>query len=239
MIKVMVNGALGKMGSLACEAIEADEALTLIKATRKDDLVKAIHAFSPEVVLDLTEPQSVYENAKTIVDQNVRPIIGTSGLTKKAVDSLTQHCKEKRLGGMIVPNFSLGAALMMRFSKMAAHYFDHAEIIEGHHFQKKDAPSGTSIQTAEMMTSVRKNAVYSGKEHHPGATGANINNVPVHAIRLPGMLAHQQVLFGGDGERLTITHDSTDRQCFMRGILLCCHHVMTIHHLLYGLDTIL
>lgn len=227
MIRVLVNGALGKMGRVTTEAIAREADLQLVASTtRTDALHEAIRKYKPQVVVDFTNPQSVFANAQTIIAERVHPVIGTTGLTTEQIATLTQQCDELSLGGIIAPNFSLGAVLMMKYSQDAARYFADVEIIEMHHPKKLDAPSGTAIKTAQMMQPVRS----SEKKDQP---------IPIHSVRLPGLFAHQMVIFGGAGETLTIRHDATDRNAMMPGVFLACRKVMELKYLVYGLENLL
>lgn len=217
-IRVLVNGAFGKMGKTACAAIEASEDLALVgTAGRSDAIDQKIREIQPDLVVDLTTAESAFSNAKIFLNARVRFVMGTTGCTASEIQTLQQQCTKEKLGAIIAPNFSIGAILMMRYAKDASQYFKAVEIIEMHHDQKKDAPSGTAKKTAEIM----------GK------------NCPIHSVRLPGLVAHQRVIFGGVGETLTIQHDSIDRQCFMPGLLLCCRKVMSLHELIYGMENFL
>ena len=240
MIKIIVNGAKGKMGSTTITAIQAQKDFVLVAGLgHADNLEDAIKKNQADIVIDFTSAHAVYENALKIIHAGARAVIGSSGLTQEQIKYLSELCQEKKLGVIIAPNFSIGAILMMKFAQQAAHYFQHAEIIELHHAGKKDAPSGTAIKTAEMIAAVRVNQKTECKEMIDGALGANHHDVHVHSIRLPGLLAHQEVIFGGLGETLTIRHDSTDRQGFMPGVIMACKKVMEIDHLIYGLDNLL
>ncbi len=241
-IRVIVNGAQGKMGSLACETLGSHAEFQLVASLGRADLleqvIKDTHA---TVVVDLTRADCVYENALTIVKSGAHPVIGTSGLLDEQIIELTQLCKEKGLGGLIVPNFSIAACLMMRFAAHAATVLSEVEIIEAHHPQKLDAPSGTALKTAEMIANARqeqKNKL-ALKELIPGARGAEHHQVNIHSLRLPGILARQQVIFGNVGETLTITHESIDRASFMPGLVLACQRVLDLNTLHYGLDHVL
>lgn len=240
--RVLVNGAFGKMGTLACKTLSAHPQFTLVaKLGKEDNLAEAIKEHKAEIVVDLTNAACVYENSLTIVEQGVHPVIGTSGLTSGQIATLQHLCQEKELGGIIVPNFSIGAVLMMRFAGIAARYFPEVEIIEAHHQQKLDAPSGTALKTADIIAHARcleKNQLPL-KELYQGARGAFYQEVPIHALRLPGMLARQDVVFGQAGETLTITHNSIDRACFMPGVKLACEKVSGLGSLYYGLEHLL
>ena len=242
MIKVIVNGATGQMGSLACEHIERDPELQLVgRCTRKDDLAKMIQHTQTDVVVDLTTAASVFENAKIILDCATRPVIGTTGLLPQQIDELTAICHMQQIGGIIAPNFSIGALLMMRFAELAAVYLPHAEIIELHHPLKLDSPSGTSLKTAQMIAAHRKETpeLLKGKEIVSGARGAEYENINIHSVRLPGLVAHQQVLFGGYHETLTIRHDSMHRESFMPGVLLAIKKSMALNEMVYGLEKLI
>lgn len=241
-ISVIVNGAQGKMGMLACQTIQAHPDFFLAaQLGRHDDLSQAILTTNARIVIDLTHADCVYQNARTIIQAGAHPVIGTSGLLPEQIQALQDECQKTRLGGIIVPNFSLGAVLLMRFAAEAAQFFSEVEIIEAHHQQKKDAPSGTAIKTADMIAAYRKtpNSTEHIIEVLPGARGATYENINIHAIRLPGILAQQQVIFGSLGETLTITHHSIDRNCFMPGLILACQHVLKLKELYYGLETLL
>jgi len=243
-IRVLVNGAPGKMGQLCVKAVNDDTDLILVGQTgRANNLAAEIEKNQAQVVVDLTNAESVLKNLQTIVDAGARPVIGTSGLLKDHVEMMQKKCAELQRGGIIAPNFALGAVLMMKHAKEIAKYFSSVEIIEMHHDKKLDSPSGTAIRTAEMLaetlaaTTAKNNSVT--KEIISRARGANYQNIPIHAIRLPGLVAHQQIIFGSSGETLTIRHDTSDRLCFMPGIVLACKKVMNLHHLVYGLENIL
>lgn len=240
MIKIIVNGATGKMGSTTVNAIKNESDFKLVaELDSSRDLSSEIKTHQPDIVIDFTSAHCVYENSLKIIEHGARPVIGSSGLTDEQIQRLCDLCQQKNLGGIIAPNFSIGAILMMRFAKEAANHFQHAEIIELHHAEKKDAPSGTAMKTAKMIADVRKNENAECKELITGALGAKHHNIPVHSIRLPGLLAHQEVIFGGLGETLTIRHDSTDRQGFMPGVILACRKAMHLNHLIYGLENLL
>lgn len=240
--RVIVNGARGKMGILACETINSHPSFALVaRLNREDDLQKAIIESNAQIVVELTRADCVYQNSLTIIKNNAHPVIGASGLLPEQIQSLQELCTEKKLGGIIAPNFSIGAILMMHFAAIAASFLPEAEIIEAHHQQKLDAPSGTAMKTAEMIAAARtdKKNQLALKELVPGARGATHHDVNIHSLRLPGILARQQVVFGNTGETLTITHDSIDRASFMPGIVLACKRVRQLDALYYGLEHIL
>lgn len=240
MISILLNGASGKMGRTAAFAIEAHTNLNLVASCgHNDDLAGMLAECKPDVALDFTTPEAVFNNAKIIIEHDVRPVIGTSGLMPEQIKALQQASAAKNLGGIIAPNFCIGAILMMRFAEQAAKYYPQAEIIEYHHERKKDAPSGTSMKTAELLAAVRANQLNSGTETIVGARGANLNDVPIHSVRLQGMLAHQEVLFGGEGELLTIRHDSFTREAYMPGVCFALEQAMQLNELVYGLENLL
>ncbi len=241
-ISVLVNGANGRMGQAVVKAIEADNELELVgKTDRGDNLFQTIVDSKANVVVDFTTASSVYENAKTIIEAGAHPMIGTSGLSPEQIESLQASCADKKLGGIISPNSSIGAVLMMKLAAEAAKHFDSVEIIELHHDQKEDAPSGSAVKTATMISETLKpkEKNTNEKELLAGARGAIKDNIHIHSIRLPGLVAHQEVLFGGHGETLSIKHDSLNRECFMPGVLLACKKVIELGSLVYGLEHIL
>jgi 4-hydroxy-tetrahydrodipicolinate reductase len=242
-IRILINGAHGRMGNLATQTILANSDFTLVgQLGRQDNLADAIKKLKADIVVDLTTAESVFKNTKIIIESGVRPIIGTSGLLGDQVSQLQKLCSEKKLGGVIAPNFSIGAVLMMKYSQEIAKYYPDVEIIEMHHNGKLDSPSGTAIRTAELISTASNKitrSLQNTRETIPGARGALHHNIPIHAIRLPGLVAHQQIIFGGIGETLTLRHDSIDRQCFMPGIVLACKKVMSLNELVYGLEHLL
>lgn len=237
--RVIINGALGKMGSLACTTLDNHPDFTLVaRLTRQDNLAHVIRDTDAKIVVDLTCAESAYENTLAIIQEGAHPVIGTSGLLAPQIEYLTNLCQKQLLGGIIAPNFSIGAVLMMQFAAKAATYFSEAEIIEQHHQQKLDAPSGTAIKTAQLIAHARtqpKNELKL-KEVLEGARGALYQDVNIHSLRLPGVLANQEVVFGQMGETLSINHRTLDRQCFMPGIVFSCQKVIELKHLVYGLE---
>ena len=240
MIRVLVNGAKGKMGKEAVKAIgQEGDLLCVAEGTVHDDLAKLIQAAKPDVVVDFTAAQTVFENTKIIIESGVSPVIGTSGLLPEQIDALKKEAADKNVSGLIVPNFSIGAVLMMRFAIEARQHFDAVEVVEMHHDQKRDAPSGTAIRTAELVNGLSGSRVQQGEEVLEHARGAEFHGVNIHSIRLPGLVAHQMVMFGGDGETLTLKHDSINRQCFMPGMLLACRRASQVGELMVGLEHVL
>lgn len=206
------------------------------------DIEKCLQTEEADVLIDLTTPKVGMHHARTALEYNVRPVVGTTGFSTADLEELERLCQEKELGCIIAPNFAIGAVLMMKFSQMAAKYFNDVEIIEMHHDQKLDAPSGTAVKTAEMISAVRspKNQGHPNeKETLSGARGADFAGMHIHSVRLPGLVAHQQVLFGSDGQTLTIRHDSYNRASFMSGVKVAVDTVMKIDTFVYGLENIL
>lgn len=239
-IKVLVNGAFGQMGKEAVLAIQADPELELVGSLgRLDDLSTMIRTSGAQVVVDLTTPQVVYDNTKTIIAANAHPVIGTTGLSQEQIIVLKKQCARQRLGGVIAPNFSLAAVLMMQFAAEAAKLLPDVEIIELHHPRKIDAPSGTAIKTAEKIAAAKDSMTSFSSEKSSAARGAMHLGVPIHSVRLPGLVAHQMVLFGGLHETLTLRHDSMHRASYMPGLLLACKRVITLQTLVYGMEHLL
>lgn len=241
-ISIIINGAHGKMGKIAYEALVNHPTFQLVGTIgRHDNLQQTILDTGAQVVLDLTRADCVFENARTILKQGACPVIGTSGLTSEQIKVINDFCTKNGRGALIVPNFSIGALLMMHCAKLIASFLPEVEIIESHHQQKLDAPSGTALKTADLINEARKTAPQplALKELVQGARGARYHDIPIHSIRLPGLLARQQVIFGNPGETLTIEHNSIDRSCFKPGIILACQQVVTLTSLQYGLDGLL
>ena len=237
--RVIVNGANGKMGTLACKTIQDHPDFQLVAGlNRTDDLRQTIVDTQAQIVIDLTRADCVYANSLIIVNAGAHPVIGTSGLLDDEIETLRHRCEEQHLGGLIVPNFSIAAVLMMRFAADAARFLPEVEIIETHHPQKLDAPSGTAMKTAALIAAARSlpKQQLLLKELLPGARGALHHDVNIHSLRLPGVLARQEVIFGNTGETLTIMHDSIDRSSFMPGLILACQQVQSLDTLYYGLD---
>ena len=233
MIRVAVNGALGKMGVVTVAAVEAAADMTLVAALDKqDDLAVALKQQQPDVLIDFTLPECVFANTITAIEVGVRPVIGATGLSLDEIDTLQQQCAKQSLGGIVAPNFSISAVLMMQMAQQAARYLPDVEIIEMHHPDKVDAPSGTAKATAEMIALGREGEGILGS--HPAARC--VAGVPIHSLRMPGMFAHQHVIFSGAGERLTLQQDCTDRRAMMPGVLMAARYVMESSQLHYGLD---
>ncbi len=249
MIKVAVCGALGKMGREVVEAVKNCE-LTELSAKidiAGDDTYKSIEEAHKschiDVLVDFTQPASIFENAKYCLNNGIKIVIGTTGLTDEQIAELQKLSEEKNTGCLIAPNFSTGAVLMMMFAKQASKYFDNAEIIELHHNQKKDAPSGTAIKTALMMSEEKETFT---KDNCPETEtikgsrgGISYSDIHIHSVRMPGYIASQEVIFGSSGQIMTIRHDSMDRKCYMQGVLLAVKHVADKNDFIYGLENIM
>lgn len=242
MIKVIVNGANGRMGKEAVIAINNDPDLQLVaELGRQHDLATEITKHNADVVVDLTTAASGFDNTKTILAAGARPVIGTSGFVAEKVAELQAMANHKKLGGVIAPNFSLGAVLMMKFAAEAAKYLPDVEIIEAHSPQKEESPSGTALRTAELINDARTGTPTpcSDIELVEGARGAQLKGINLHSVRLPGVIAQQTVFFGGASETLKVEHSSNHRQSFMPGICLACKKVMDAQELFYGLEHVL
>lgn len=242
-IRVLVNGASGKMGQAIVKTLSNHPDFIVVAQTgRQHNLATEIKQSQAQVVVDVTHSDVALTNLTTIIDAGAHPVMGTSGLLKEQIEKIQARAAELKLGGIIAPNFSLGAVLMMKCAEQIAKYFPSVEIIEMHHDGKLDSPSGTAVRTAEMLAAARQHIPVlpnHTRETVPGARGANYQAIPIHSIRLPGLIAHQQVLFGGLGETLTIRHDSIDRESFMAGVVLACQKVISLQQLVLGLENIL
>ena len=241
-IPVLVNGAQGRMGQEAVKAITAESGLELVAQTDLgDDLPAMLRNSGAQVAVDFTTATMAYNNARTLIEYGVRPVIGTSGLLPEQVAELQALCQAKQIGGVIAPNFAIGAVLMMKYAADAVKYLPHVEVIELHHDRKADAPSGTAVKTASLLAEARTEtpALLDEKELIPGARGGKTQGIPVHSIRLPGLVAHQEVIFGGKSETLTIRHDSIHRESFMPGVCLACKKAIALNELVYGLEHVL
>lgn len=241
-IRVLVNGALGRMGSEVVQVLKDNAKFNLVGTCSKgDDLTTAIQQSQAEVVVDFTNANVVFENSQKILAAGARPVIGTTGLMPPQIKQLQAMAKKEKIGGIIAPNFSLGGMLMMKYATQWIKYFPHAEIIELHHDDKLDAPSGTALRTAQTLSALRDKCPEAKPQRVlvEGARGANVEGIPVHSIRLPGLVAHQEIIFGGVDETLIVRHDSVNRRCFMPGVLLACEKVMDLSELVYGLEHII
>ncbi|OMF33829.1 4-hydroxy-tetrahydrodipicolinate reductase [Paenibacillus sp. FSL H8-0548] len=262
-IRVAVAGASGRMGREVVKMVLEDETLQLVAAVAPSagpvdagvfagkpntgvlasaSLEEALSGTKADVLVDFTVPQAAYNNAKLSIQYGVRPIMGTTGFTPEQIEELDELCQEKGIGGLIAPNFSIGAILMMKFAAEAAKYLPHVEIIEYHGDQKLDAPSGTSIKTAELISEARKELRQGNpneEEVIEGARGGYYNGFRIHSVRLPGVFAQQEVVFGGNGQTLKIRHDSYDRAGYMPGVNVAVNKIMTYSGLIYGFEHIM
>ncbi|PRW64434.1 4-hydroxy-tetrahydrodipicolinate reductase [Actinopolyspora mortivallis] len=244
-IRVGVLGAHGRMGSEAVRAVNEAPDTELVAEVTRGDPLRELSDSGARVAVDLTHPDSVMDNLAYCVENGVHAVVGTSGIGEPELETLRGWLGERPTTGVIVvPNFAIGAVLSMRFAEIAARHFESAEIVEMHHPRKADAPSGTAARTAHVVSRAREAAelppMPDATTRDPdGARGANVDGVPVHAVRMAGLVAHQQVLFGTEGETLSIRHDSHDRRSFMPGLLLAVREVGKRPGVTVGLDPLL
>ena len=242
MIKVGVLGARGRMGAEVVKAVTEAPGLDLVAALDLGDSLDQLKTTGAEVVVDFTTPDSVMANLEFLISNGINAVVGTTGFDAERIAKLEKLiAANPKVGVLIAPNFAIGAVLMMEFATKAAKYFESAEIIELHHPNKVDAPSGTAARTAELMSQARKEAGLGAMPDATstsldGARGATVGDVPVHSVRLRGLIAHQEVLLGGLGETLSIRHDSLDRAGFMPGVLLGVRKVVANPGLTFGLE---
>jgi 4-hydroxy-tetrahydrodipicolinate reductase len=262
-IRIVLAGPRGRMGKEAVQLIHNTDHFQLVGVIDRindgkrlseiegfppipapifTDAERCFIETKPDVLIDLTTPEAGKRHTELAIRYGIRPVVGTTGFSQEEINNLAVMAEEKRIGAIIAPNFAIGAILMMKFSQMAAKYFSDVEIIELHHDQKLDAPSGTARKTAELIALVREQK----RQGHPdeketldGARGAEFEGMHIHSVRLPGLVAHQEVIFGGDGQSLTIRHDSYNRKSFMSGIKLAVETVMKLDILVYGLENII
>jgi 4-hydroxy-tetrahydrodipicolinate reductase len=223
--RVGVLGAKGKVGSEVCRAVDSAEDLELVAALDVDDDLDALVASEAQSVVDFTHPDAVMDNLQFCIDRGIHAVVGTTGFDADRLATLEQWLADApQVGVLVAPNFSIGAVLMMRFAVAAAPFYESVEVVELHHPDKADAPSGTARRTAELIAAARREA---GLPPVPdatstsldGARGADVDGIRVHGLRVRGLVAHQEVVFGGVGETLTIRHDSLDRASFIPGVL--------------------
>ncbi|MBF2087554.1 MAG: 4-hydroxy-tetrahydrodipicolinate reductase [Synechococcales cyanobacterium K44_A2020_017] len=269
-IPVIVNGAAGKMGREVIKAIAQADDMTLIGAIDRNPSLtgqdvgevagcgaleipilpdmEATCAMAAQekqlpVMVDFTHPKSVYENVRAAIAYGVRPVVGTTGLSDQQLQDLADFADKASTGCLVIPNFSIGMVLLQQAAIQASKYFDHVEILELHHDQKADAPSGTAIKTAQMLAELGKSfnpPKVTETETIAGARGGLADeNIRIHSIRLPGLIAHQEVMFGAPGQVYTLRHDTSDRVCYMPGVLLAIRAVIQLKSLVYGLEKIL
>ncbi|MET9107763.1 4-hydroxy-tetrahydrodipicolinate reductase [Streptomyces zhihengii] len=241
-LRVAVLGAKGRIGSEAVRAVEAADDMELVGALGRGDKLESLVDSGAEVVVELTTPASVMGNLDFCVRHGIHAVVGTTGWTDERLAQLdTSLAASPGTGVLIAPNFSIGAVLTMAFAQQAARYFESVEVVELHHPNKVDAPSGTATRTAQLIAAARAEAGLAAQPDATvtaldGARGADVDGVPVHAVRLRGLLAHQEVLLGGEGETLTIRHDSLHHSSFMPGILLGVRRVTSAPGLTFGLE---
>lgn len=269
-IPVLVNGAAGKMGREVVKAVAQAEDMTLLGAIDRSPehmdkdagelagiealevpitdqfepmLALASQERQQAVMVDFTHPSSIYNNIRSAIAYGVRPVVGTTGLSPSDIQDLAEFADKASTGCLIIPNFSIGMVLLQQAAIAASLHFDNVEIIELHHNQKADAPSGTAIQTAEMLAELGKTfnpALVEETEKLPGARGSLAQEgIRIHSIRLPGLIAHQEVIFGAAGQVYTLRHDTSDRACYMPGVLLAIRKVLQLKSLVYGLEKIM
>ncbi len=244
-IRVGVLGARGRMGSEVCRAVAADSALELVAELDEGDDLAVLTGRDVQVVVDFTNPSAVMANLEFCISHGIHAVVGTSGFDSQRLAVLSEQAQQQpSVGVLIAPNFGIAAVLMMQFAAQAARFFDSAEIVELHHPNKVDAPSGTARRTAEQIAEARLAAGCdpmpdATTEELPGARGANIDGVRVHAARIQGMIAHQEIIFGGPGEVLTIRHDSMNRESFMPGVVLAVKEIGARPGLTVGLEHLL
>jgi 4-hydroxy-tetrahydrodipicolinate reductase len=241
-MRVGVLGAKGKVGSTMVGAVQAADDLTLSAEVDAGDPMSLLTESGTEVVIDFTHPDVVMDNLKFLIDNGIHAVVGTTGFTAERLDQVAEWLADADTGVLIAPNFAIGAVLSMHFAKQAAPFFDSAEVIELHHPHKADAPSGTAARTAKLIAEARKGLPPNPdatSSSLPGARGADVDGIPVHSVRLAGLVAHQEILFGTEGETLTIRHDSLDRTSFVPGVLLAVRRIKERPGLTVGLEALL
>ncbi|MBO1346322.1 MAG: 4-hydroxy-tetrahydrodipicolinate reductase [Hormoscilla sp. GUM202] len=269
-IPVVVNGAAGKMGREVIKAVTQAEDMTLLGAVDYNreyngqdvgevagcgvvevpilnqlESVLALAAQEKQlgVMVDFTHPDSVYDNVRSAIAYGIRPVVGTTGLSPAQIAELAEFADKASTGCLIIPNFSIGMVLLQQAALQASKYFDHVEIIELHHNQKADAPSGTAVKTAQMLAEMGKTfnpPSVTETEKLAGARGSLADEgIRIHSVRLPGLIAHQEVIFGAQGQIYTLRHDTSDRSCYMPGVLLAIRKILQLKTLVYGLEKIL
>jgi 4-hydroxy-tetrahydrodipicolinate reductase len=241
-ISVVVVGSRGKMGTVICAAIEKEPGLALSAGVDIGDDLAAALAAGPNVLVDFTAPNVALEHAMQAAEAGVSPIIGTTGLGVDADDLLARSCLQGGVGGAIIPNFAIGAVLLMRLAEVAAPYFDAVEVIEAHHETKLDAPSGTALTTAHRLAAARRQPFMHNKPEKTtleGTRGGSHDGVAVHSVRLPGVMADQEVIFGTLGQTLSLAHRTTNREAFLPGIFATIRKVEETRHFYRSLDEVL
>ena len=242
-MRVGVLGAKGKVGAAMVAGVESAEDLTFTAGVDAGDPLEALTETNTGVVIDFTHPSVVMDNLKFCIDNGIHAVVGTTGFTDERLDQVRRWVADKPDACVLIaPNFAIGAVLSMHFAAQAARFFESVEVIELHHPYKADAPSGTAVRTAKLIAEARKelppnpDATSTGLD---GARGADVDGVPVHSVRLAGLVAHQEVLFGTQGETLTIRHDSIDRTSFVPGVLLAVRRIREFPGLTVGIEPLL
>lgn len=244
-MRVGVLGARGRMGEQVCKAVDAAPDLDLVAMVDAGDWLFSVADAGAQVLVDFTHPDVVMDNLRFAIDQGIHAVVGTTGFTEQRLDTVREWLADApETGVLIAPNFGIGAVLSMKFAQQAARFYESAEVIEWHHPGKADAPSGTAVRTAQLIASARRDA---GMPAQPdatstsleGARGADVGGVHVHALRIAGMVAHQEIVLGATGETLTIRHDSLDRVSFMPGVLLAVRAIAGHPGLTVGLEHLL
>lgn len=244
-IRVAVLGAQGRMGTTTCAAAEAADGMTLVARLGRDDDVAALRRDAVDVAVDFTHPDATEANVHALVDAGIHAVVGTTGWTAESLGRVRTHLADAPgVGVVVAPNFALSAVLAMTFARQAARFFESAEVIELHHPRKVDAPSGTAVHTAQGIAAARAEAGLgpmpdATERALEGARGAVVDGVHVHAVRLQGLVAHEEVVLGNPGEQLTIRTDSFDRSSFMPGVLLAVREVGARPGLTVGLEHLL
>jgi 4-hydroxy-tetrahydrodipicolinate reductase len=244
--RVGVLGARGRMGQQVCKAVDSAPDLDLVAMVDAGDWLFSLADAGAQVLVDFTHPDVVMDNVRFAVDQGIHAVVGTTGFTSERLETVREWLAEAPTptNVVIAPNFGIGAVLSMKFGQLAARYYDSVEVVELHHPNKADAPSGTAIRTAELIAAARKDAGLPAPpdattQSRDGARGADIDGVHVHALRIAGMVAHQEIVFGAQGETLTIRHDSLDRVSFMPGVLMAVRSIASRPGLTVGLEALL
>jgi len=258
-IRVVVSGASGKMGREIVNSLSQEPDIQIVGATElkvpadslplpngstvpfSTDLESIIAKCKPQVIVDFTTAKAVMPMVRTAAKHGVNVVIGTTGITPDDIKEIESLANAQGVGAVVAPNFALGAVMMIHLAKIAAKYFDYAEIIELHHHRKADAPSGTALSTARAMAQAKgKSLSQSAEQAKPAdSRGGQVEGIAIHSVRLPGLLAHQEVLFGMSGQTLSIRHDTISRECYMPGIILAVKEVIKRKGLIYGLDKLL
>ncbi|HEY81962.1 MAG TPA: 4-hydroxy-tetrahydrodipicolinate reductase [Dehalococcoidia bacterium] len=256
-IKVVVQGALGKVGQEVVKAVSAEPEMQLVGAVDlkakadtlalpdgssvplSSDLEHILTSFKPQVLVDFSIAQAAMSAARLATERGVNLVIGTTGLSPDDLKEIDRLARAHQVGAVVAPNFALGAVLMMHLAKIAAKYLDYAEIIELHHHLKVDAPSGTAQATARAMAAARGKPFLQPQGRPAASRGEVVEGVTIHSVRLPGLMAHQEVILGGPGQTLSIRHDTINRECYMPGVMLAIKEVLKRQGLVYGLDALL